>query len=217
MLKKPSQEWDDYTTRLQSIKLKSNREVLCTECWMILNYEQRGKHSKKFPCHKESILTSSQFASEYQFLSLAIRHNKVVEKEDDVKLVIQPCLFDPKKGTGHMKMIEELCHEMHTVTNGNSLEESKNGDDISDIDNNDVTFSAPQETFEHKQTVQQLSNMDSKLDDMIRDIAVFEQSVHEQFCSCLNKSQQVIIQKNAGTSNQNLVHKRRKFSDLESP
>ena len=75
---------------------------------MILNYEQRGKHSSKFPGHKECILTSSQFASEYQFLSLAFSHNKVVEKDENIKLVIQPCLFDPKKGAGHMKMLEEL-------------------------------------------------------------------------------------------------------------
>ena len=75
---------------------------------MILNYEQRGKHSSKFPSHKECILTSSQFASEYQFLSLAFTHNKVVEKDENIKLVIQPCLFDPKKGAGHMKMLEEL-------------------------------------------------------------------------------------------------------------
>ena len=113
MLRKPSQEWNDYVKRLNGIKKKSNREVLCTECWMILNYEQRGKHSSKFPKHKASILTSSQFASEIQFYHIANTNNKVVEKDDGSKLIIQPCLFDPKKGSGHMKMIEELSREMH--------------------------------------------------------------------------------------------------------
>ena len=81
---------------------------------MILNYEQRGKHSSTFPEHKSSILTSSQFASEMQFYQTAFMNNKVVEKNDGTKLVIQPCLFDPKKGYGHMKMIEELSKEMHS-------------------------------------------------------------------------------------------------------
>jgi len=114
MLKKPSNEWDSYIKRLQSIKRKSNREVLCTKCWMILNYEQRGKHSSKFPKHNSWILTSSQFASEIQFYHIAFMNNKVIEKNNGDKLVIQPCLFDPKKGTGHMKMMEELCREMHS-------------------------------------------------------------------------------------------------------
>lgn len=108
MLRKPSKEWDNYINRLHAIKRKSNREVLCTECWMILNYEQRGKHSSKFPKHKDSILTSSQFASEIQFYHIAYTNNKVIEKTNGVKLVIQPCLFDPKKGASHIKMIEEL-------------------------------------------------------------------------------------------------------------
>ena len=108
MLKKSSKEWDSYVRKLGAIKRKSNREVLCTECWMILNYEQRGKHSIKFPHHKESILTSSQFASEIQFYHIAFTNNKVIEKANGDKLVIQPCLFDPKKGVEHMKMLEEL-------------------------------------------------------------------------------------------------------------
>eukprot|EP00345_Euplotes_harpa_P008510 CAMPEP_0168343328 /NCGR_PEP_ID=MMETSP0213-20121227/16011_1 /TAXON_ID=151035 /ORGANISM="Euplotes harpa, Strain FSP1.4" /LENGTH=138 /DNA_ID=CAMNT_0008350569 /DNA_START=1 /DNA_END=417 /DNA_ORIENTATION=+ len=136
MLRKPSAEWDNYVKRLNAIKQKSNREVLCTECWMILNYEQRGKHASKFPAHKGSILTSSQFASEIQFYHIAFTHKKVVEKERDVKLVIQPCLFDPKKDEKQIKMLEELCHEMHAAQDTddsllgeiNELESSSNAD-----------------------------------------------------------------------------------------
>ena len=121
MLKKPSKEYDSYMKRLSSIKKKSNREVLWTDWWMILNYEQRGKHASKFPKHKDSILTSSQFASEIQFYQIASQNNKVFEKENEVKLIIQPGLFDPKKGSGQVKMLEELCREMHGNSEPNAL------------------------------------------------------------------------------------------------
>ena len=137
MLRKPSKEWDNYMKRLSSIKQKSNREVLWTDCWMILNYEQRGKHASKFQRHRDSILTSSQFASEIQFYQIAFQNNKVFEKEDDIKLVIQPWLFDPKKGSGQIKMLEELCREMHGNQDSQdkqlfkSLDADKNWDNIS--------------------------------------------------------------------------------------
>jgi len=119
MIRKPSKEWEEYVVRLIGIKNKSNREVLCTDCWMILNYEQRGKHSSRFPDHKNNILTSSQFATEIQFYHIACINNKVIEKEKGKMLIIQPCLFDPKRGANHMRMIEEICREMHCDLNCN--------------------------------------------------------------------------------------------------
>lgn len=147
---------------------------------MILNYEQRGKHSSKFPHHKESILTSSQFASEYQFLSLAFTHNKVVEKENDIKLVIQPCLFDPKKGAGHMRMLEELCHEMHQSSEEQELvdEKSKLSDRLSDLELTD-----PKPENLKVSDFSKFESINSKVDLMIRDLAVFENEVKEKLMS----------------------------------
>lgn len=113
MIRKPSSEWSEYCQKLQNIKKKSNREVLCTECWMMLNYEQRARHNELCPGHTGSILTSSQFASKAQFYQIALRNGKVIKKANGLTLVIQPCLFDLKKGSQHMEMIEEISREMH--------------------------------------------------------------------------------------------------------
>jgi hypothetical protein len=37
MLKRNSPEWIQFIDRLNLIKTKSNREVLCVHCWQMLN------------------------------------------------------------------------------------------------------------------------------------------------------------------------------------
>ena len=64
MIKKGSPEWFKLIKRLESIKLKSNRDTFCIECWTMLNCKQKVKHSKAHPDHDRSYLTSSQYASE---------------------------------------------------------------------------------------------------------------------------------------------------------
>ena len=64
MIKRNSPEWHSFISRLQSIKQKSNREVLCIKCWQMLNCKQKIKHLKNFPDHKGYLLTSTQYASE---------------------------------------------------------------------------------------------------------------------------------------------------------
>ncbi len=64
MIKKDSNEWNEFIASIQYIKTKSNRQVLCAKCWVMLNYEQKIKHIKEFPEHDASILTSAKFATE---------------------------------------------------------------------------------------------------------------------------------------------------------
>ena len=71
MLKVASNEWRDFISKLEVIKTKSNREVLCIFCWQMLNCKQKVKHLKKFPDHERYLLTSTKYASEKQILSLA--------------------------------------------------------------------------------------------------------------------------------------------------
>ena len=189
MLKKPSQEWNDYVERLTGIKKKSNREVLWTQCWMILNYEQRGKHSSKFPKHKESILTSSQFASEIQFYHIAFTHNKVVEKSDGNKLIIQPCLFDPKKGVGHMKMIEDLCREMHSPMQTSESVARKASISINaELAEKDERTEKLVYSWDSKlpQESKRIHNVDTSLNFMISDLCEFENDVFNQINSSFN-------------------------------
>lgn len=63
MIKVHTSQWDEFVQQVESIKLKSNREVLCLACWVLLNYEQRIKHTRDFPDHKPNVLTASKFAS----------------------------------------------------------------------------------------------------------------------------------------------------------
>lgn len=71
MIKKDSKEWDEFVQQLELIKTKSNRQVLCSKCWIILNYEQKVKHITEFHDHEQFILTSTKFASASQIVSLS--------------------------------------------------------------------------------------------------------------------------------------------------
>ena len=233
MLRKPSQEWDNYIMRLNSIKQKSNREVLWTDCWMILNYEQRGKHATKFPKHKDSILTSSQFASEIQFYHIAFTHNKVVEKPNDVKLIIQPWLFDPKKGSGQIKMLEDLCRQMHVTENTDetnrkflqNLEDSSNSDKFWDSISQELwNDRLSNKNVECIQDIQDLNStkyverMCSNLDEMIESIS----EIHYLMKTCMLPSHKYDIKRQQSfdgldSSRSRLsANKRRKLSEWDS-
>lgn len=69
---KNSPQWDEFIEEIMGIKNKSNRQVMCVKCWMLLNYEQKIKHIKCVPDHEKYILTSSKFASSWQISSLAL-------------------------------------------------------------------------------------------------------------------------------------------------
>ena len=78
-----SKEWDNFLVQITQIKTKSNRQVLCVKCWLMLNYEQKIKHIKDNPDHEISILTSTKFASSSQIVSLAQACNKIVFKGEE--------------------------------------------------------------------------------------------------------------------------------------
>lgn len=82
MLKINSVEWRDFIQRLEVIKTKSNREVLCINCWQMLNCKQKIKHLKKSPEHEKFLLTSTKYASEKQIISLAKAQNKFYSKPE---------------------------------------------------------------------------------------------------------------------------------------
>ena len=82
MIRKESKEWAEFVHRLESIKQKSNRQVLCLACWELLNYEQKTKHFKSQPGHANHTVTSSKFASSWQFYSLALAYDKVIERDN---------------------------------------------------------------------------------------------------------------------------------------
>ena len=71
MIKRNSSEWATFIDRLNLIKLKSNREILCLKCWQTLNCKQKVKHLKVNPDHKVHLLTSTQYASENKICELA--------------------------------------------------------------------------------------------------------------------------------------------------
>ena len=90
MIKRNSSEWDTFINRLNTIKTKSNREVLCIKCWQMLNCKQKIKHLKGFPDHKAYLLTSTQYASELKICELAQGYNKLIKKNDGYEYMISP-------------------------------------------------------------------------------------------------------------------------------
>ena len=65
LIKKGTAEWTEFVKKVEGIRDKSNRQVLCVKCWRVMNYEQKMKHLKERAEHKAYILTSSKFASEW--------------------------------------------------------------------------------------------------------------------------------------------------------
>ena len=90
MIKRNSAEWDQFIVRLNTIKTKSNREVLCIQCWQMLNCKQKIKHLKSYPDHKPYLLTSTQYASEQKICELAQGYNKLIKKADGEEYMISP-------------------------------------------------------------------------------------------------------------------------------
>ena len=89
MLKVATAEWRDFINKLEFIKTKSNREVLCIQCWQMLNCKQKIKHLRKCPDHEKYLLTSTKYASEKQILSLSKAQNKYMIQSDG-EYVITP-------------------------------------------------------------------------------------------------------------------------------
>ena len=97
MIRTTGTEWELLQERLDVLKLKSNRDVLCVNCWAVYNYEQRLKHVRETPSHAEGILTSRAFASGAQMISIGNQHNKIVIKDGE------RFLQDPFQGTFRLK------------------------------------------------------------------------------------------------------------------
>ena len=102
MIKRGSPEWIALLDRLEQIKLKSNREVLCVKCWQMLNCKQKIKHLKAFPNHNAFLLTSSRYASEEKICELAYGYNRMVKKTDGNDYMLSP--FAPT----NLRMMDEL-------------------------------------------------------------------------------------------------------------
>ena len=109
MIKKNSEEWNEFIRNIESIKLKSNRQVLCVRCWVLLNYEQKIKHLKHSPDHEPFILTSSKFASAWQISSLALSCKKVVVLPDG-EYVVSPFQEASPKEEGKEEETKESPH-----------------------------------------------------------------------------------------------------------
>eukprot|EP00347_Sterkiella_histriomuscorum_P019322 403342096 len=80
MIKRGTEEWQNFIKKLNFSRSKSNRDVLCLKCWKVMKYEESVKHKGMYPTHKSSVMTSKQYASEDKFIELAIIHGKSFAK-----------------------------------------------------------------------------------------------------------------------------------------
>lgn len=189
MIRKSTPEWNEYCTKLSDIKKKSNKEILCTEWWMFLNYEQKTKHKIKFPSHRGSVLTPSQFASELQFYPIALANNKVIEKDGGIKLVILPSFYDSSIEEGHVNVIEELCRETHCSSSSNkNTSITLNSQPLTE----QFCWWSQPGSDESVQDFYCLSNdnkkksLDFNIDTMIADLCQFENMVYKQLSLTLH-------------------------------
>ena len=106
MIKRNTEEWAEFVSKLDVIKTKSNREVLCIHCWQMLNCKQKIKHLKTDPEHEKFLLTSTKYASEKQILGLAEACNKIIKKGDN-EFIITP--YGPLSKS--LKEIQENSHD----------------------------------------------------------------------------------------------------------
>ena len=83
MMKRDSDEWYYFLRKLKRSKAKSNRDVLCLECWKIYNYEGNARHKMQWPSHKGSIVTTKGYAEETLFIQLARALKKSLIKDGE--------------------------------------------------------------------------------------------------------------------------------------
>ena len=74
-ISKKNEHWDMLIEELQYSQKKSNKDVMCTRCWRILNYQEGRAH--KSTDHRSHIITSKNFSNEKLFISLAKKHQKL--------------------------------------------------------------------------------------------------------------------------------------------
>lgn len=90
MIKRNSEEWREFISKLSVIKKKSNRDLLCLKCWLMLNCKQKIKHLKIDPTHETFFLTSTKYATETQILELATARDKIIIDEHGDEFFISP-------------------------------------------------------------------------------------------------------------------------------
>ena len=76
MIRKNTSDWYWVIRNFQKSKAKSNRDVLCTECWEVYKYEDNKKHLKENLDHKRFILTAKQYSSEAKFKKISKLYGK---------------------------------------------------------------------------------------------------------------------------------------------
>jgi hypothetical protein len=104
LVKYSSALWNQLLEDLQYSKLKSNKDVICTSCWKVFNYEEARHHKVQEPEHVRTILTSKYFASEGVFIDLAKENKKIFRSNGDI-LVINP--YFQKKGKRQEKELSK--------------------------------------------------------------------------------------------------------------
>lgn len=71
MILKDSKDWTIFLENLRLSASKSNRDVLCTECWELINYEVSKAHKVEHPDHTKSMRTSRDYLDVETFMDLA--------------------------------------------------------------------------------------------------------------------------------------------------
>lgn len=71
MILKDSKDWTIFLENLRLSASKSNRDVLCTECWELINYEVSKAHRSDYPEHSKSMRTSRDYLDVQVFIDLA--------------------------------------------------------------------------------------------------------------------------------------------------
>lgn len=50
---------------------KTNRDLMCIECWRIYSYDKIKVHKIQEPSHERSIITAKEYASQEKFIELS--------------------------------------------------------------------------------------------------------------------------------------------------
>jgi hypothetical protein len=57
-IEKGTEYWALFLNELELSRKKSNKDLFCTKCWRVLNYQEARNHKQNHPDHKDDILTS---------------------------------------------------------------------------------------------------------------------------------------------------------------
>eukprot|EP00347_Sterkiella_histriomuscorum_P011392 403372634 len=117
MIQRNTHDWYILLSKLHQSKSKSNRDILCGQCWEMLNYESCRMHKLLQPTHQQMLITSRNYSKEEKFIQVARRFNRTYIDQ----ITGQECFENPYKPKNNKLQKSSNFQEYQSVNTDESI------------------------------------------------------------------------------------------------